>query len=119
MNIDLEKSNIFSIERNIKIKPLNPNESQKIELSFSNINLFIASLYNVYFNFKINKKIIGVIEIKIKIIDDSNPELVDKFIDKFNWPKYDKEQDKIIKKIIKTLKSCNCDLNNNFDKLIE
>jgi hypothetical protein len=51
-------------QKNIKIKPLKPNESQEIKLSFSNLKFFSQGIYSTFLDFFINGEIFDFIEIK-------------------------------------------------------
>ena len=92
--------------KEIKIKKLKPNETQKVEIEFGDINIQ-QGIYKCIFNFQINGKNYGKqIVINLKIFELSNFELAEEFRSKASSIYPIKCQNKTI---VTALKNNNCD----------
>ena len=67
-----KESYLYPNEKIINIKPLKPNESQEIKLTFSNLKHLSAEAYSTFLSFLINDEIFDFIEIKFKLKQKRN-----------------------------------------------
>ena len=67
-----KESYLYPNEKIINIKPLKPNESQEIKLTFSNLKHLSAEAYSTFLSFLINDEIFDFIEIKFQLKQKRN-----------------------------------------------